>query len=329
MRSTALLSWTERLAGLDPLPVPPHAFALGRRALRYGLFARPRGAAALELRELQSAGLGEGVVGGGPLGAPLADPEAFGQALDALLARLAGKVERASLVLPDAWARALVVELGGLPETEPQRSEVLRFRLKRLVPFRVDELRVAAAPLAPVPGQEEPLRALVTFASEALLAAFERSFAARGIEIGQITGSAQALLGALGFRDRLSGLLATALVQPEGFVLVFARDGEPLLWRQKSFTEGLADADRARLLAAELRLTRTFLGERLGESGIPAALLAAPAEVTPFWRSVLAEGLGCEPATLSLAHLPVEGEGAGLAAVELAPLVGAACREVA
>ena len=308
--------------------MPPHVFALGRRELRYAAFRRPRGGDALEVVEIAAVPIAETVLGSGPLGAPLAEPEALGAALAALLERIAGRVERASLVLPDAWARAFVLELGDLPDAEPQRSEVLRFRLKRLVPFRVEELRVAAASLAPIPGQQEPLRALIAFASEALVGGVERVFAARGVTLGQVTGSTQALLGALALHGRLPGLAAVALVQPEGFALVFARDGEPVVWRQKAFTEGLADADRARLLAGELRLTRTFLAERIGAERPGGVILAAPREVEPFWRRVLADGLEREPVSLASEHLPLAGEGFGPAVAQMAPLLGAACREV-
>ncbi len=309
--------------------MPPHVFALGRRELRYAGFARRRGEAALELTEMAAVPLADSVLGSGPLGAPLAEPEAFKAALAQLLARLGGKVERASLVLPDAWARTFVVELGDLPEGEPQRSEVLRFKLKRLVPFRVEELRVAAAPLSRLAGQQEPLRVLTAFAAESLCGALERAFAERGIRLGQVTGSTQALLGALAWRGRLPGLAAVALVQPEGFALVFARDGEPVVWRQKSFTEGLADGDRARLLAAELKLTRTFLAERVGEEHPARVVLAAPSEVAPFWHDVIEAGLGAPPLALADAHLPLAGDGFGPAVVQLAPMLGAACREVA
>jgi hypothetical protein len=303
-------------------------FALGRRELRYAAFARPRGGEALELVAAVSVPLPEGVMGSGPLGAPLTDAESLKTALGNLLERIGGRIERASLVLPDAWARAFVIELGDLPDEEPQRSEVLRFKLKRLVPFRVEELRVAAAPLAPLAGQQEALRALVVFASELMCGGLERVFAEHGVRLGQIAGSTQSLLEALAFHGRLPGLAAVALVQPEGVALVFARDGEPVVWRQKGFTEGLADADRARLLASELRLTRTFLAERVGEERPGIVVLAAPREVEPFWRDVLADGLDCEPLALASEHLPLVGEGLGAAVAQLAPMLGAACREV-
>lgn len=330
MRSIVLPSWTRRLAGLDPVPVPPHVFALAGGELRYAAFARERGAPALEFREYHAVPLADAGLGGGPLrgGAGL-DVGALGAATRALVERVSGRVEAGSLVLPDAWARSLVVELGDLPAAEPERSEVLRFKLKRLTPYRVEDLRVAAAELAPLPGAEEPVRALVTLASESLLAALEGAFADAGVRLGAISGATQALLAGLAFGGRLPGLAAAALVQPEGFTLVFARDGEPVLWRQRGFGEGLSDADRARLLGAELRLTRTWLGERLGDERPAAVVLVAPRQVAPFWREVLATGLEREPLELASEHLPLAGSGVGEAIAELAPMLGAACREVA
>lgn len=168
----------------------------------------------------------------------------------------------------------------------------------------------------------------MTFASEALVEALEQAFRKRGIRLGLVAGSTLSLLAALDRGERFSGLAAAALVQPEGFTLVFARDGEPVLWRQKGFTEGLADGDRARLLGAELRLTRTHLAERFEGASPAAVVVAAPREVLPFWRDVLAEGLSLEPLALASEHLPLAGAGLGDSVAELAPMLGAACREV-
>ncbi len=167
------------------------------------------------------------------------------------------------------------------------------------------------------------------FAAEAVCGALERAFGEHGITFGQITNHTLACLEALAHGGRLPGLTALAAVDRAGFTLVFARDGEPLLWRQKSFTEGLDDVDRAPLLAAELRLTRTFLAERLGGSELDAVLLSAPEQVRPFWLNALEEGLDHPVAALETALLPLAGELPSPALGDLAPLVGAACREVA
>ena len=306
--------------------MPPAVFAAGRRQLAYAAFRRE--GRELHLREYHAVPLPASVFTGGPLGGPVADLPALEGSVAALLGRLSGRPPRASLVLPDAWARGMTLELDQLPGSPELALEVLRFRLRKMVPFRVEELRLAAAPIERLAGQEEPLRALVLLASEALCATFERAFAARGVRLGQITNGSLARLDGLGAHGRLPGLAAVASVEPDGFVVVFARDGAPVTWRQKNFTEGLSDDDRARLVAAELRLTRTFLGERLSGQQLSAVLLSAPAAVEPFWTAVLEEGLGHPVVALQDAHLPLAGPAAAPIA-ELSPLVGAACREVA
>jgi len=300
--------------------------AVTRRELRLAVLRRD--GAVYGLREYHAVPVGPEVFAGGALGGPVNDVEALGTAVGALVRRAGARISRASLVLPDSWARGMTVELDDLPESPVLAREVLRFRMRKLVPFRVDELRLAAAPIQRIAGQEESLRTLVLFAAENVCTAVESAFEGHGVRLGQITNSTLARLGALAPGEHLAGLTALAAVESEGFCLVFARDGAPVLWRQKGFTEGLSDEDRARILSAELRLTRSFLAERLDGESMTAALLSSPPDVEPFWKGVLEQGLSHPVVTLASSHLPLEGELAAPASV-LAPLVGAACREVA
>ncbi len=307
--------------------MPPVVVEAGPRELRCAVFRRA--ARVLEVREYHAVPLPPGTFALGPLGGPVADATALETAAGLLVERLATRHPRASLVLPDSWARGMTVELSEIPSSPELALEVLRFRIRKLVPFRVEELRLSAAPIARLEHQEEAVRALVLLAAEGVCAALERAFDRHGMRLGQIVNASLARLGAVAAGGRLPGLAALAAVEETGFTLLFARDGAPVLWRQKSFTEGLGDEDRARLMTAELRLTRTFLGERLAGEAISSALLAAPAAVESFWRGVLESGLDRPVATLALAHLPLVDDAPAMPAAELATLAGAACREVA
>jgi hypothetical protein len=167
------------------------------------------------------------------------------------------------------------------------------------------------------------------FAAESVCGALERGFAHHGVRLCQITNASLARLEALELAGRLEALTALASVERGGFTLVFARDGAPILWRQKAFTEDLGERDRAALLGAELRLTRTFLEERLGGQAPGAVYLSAPREVESYWTEILADGLERPVANLGAAHLPLTGELPEASAGELAALVGGAAREVA
>lgn len=329
MKSTGLPSSISRLLG-GAEPVPPHAFAVTDGRLAGASFRREAGR--WRLVERHAVALPAGALASSPLGGPVADAGALAAAVGDLVGRFAKRPHHASLVLPDEWARGLVVELGDLPARAELRGEILRFRLRKLVPFRVEDLRIAASPIERVAEQEDPVRALVAYASEPLCAGFESAFAAAGVRLGQIVGASLARLAALAHGARLRGLVALAAVEPGGLVLICARDGEPVLWRQKSFVEsegGSAAEARAPQLAAELRLTRTFLEERLGAAGVDAVVLTASEAGSALWSAALEDGFGRPVARLATDWLPLVAESAAGADVELAPLLGAVCREVA
>src|SRR5262245_5951723 len=139
--STARRGLLARLLGTLAVPVPPHVFEVDATVLRYAAFAQSRGR--LELERFAAADLPAEPFQPGPLGGPLRGRESFDRALDEILGGGEKKPIEASLVLPDRWLRLLFTELEPELGLRPD-DEVLRFKLKRLVPFRVDELRLRA-----------------------------------------------------------------------------------------------------------------------------------------------------------------------------------------
>ena len=316
------------MLGLAPVPAPPHVFALTGARLRYAQLGRDRHG--FRCRVLREAALPRDAFLSGLLGGPLRDPAAFQSTVGGLLRSVPGKVKEASLVIPDAWLRVAFAESGDLPRTAEQRDEVLRWKLRRLVPFRVDELRVSAAEVPPLPAQEEPRRLLLGFAIEQLLAQIEDAFAAHGVRLGQISNASLSMLAAL-TSSRADELTALALVEETGYSLAFVRGGAPVLHRFKAFAGGLPDGPRTGFVIRDLKLTRNFLDEQL--PGVPLArvLLAAPPEHEPVWVDLLAEGLGEPAAPLDGRHLPPlrAEEGTVPGWRDLAPMLGAVRQEVA
>ena len=104
MRSIKLPSWTKSLFGLDPVPVPPHAFSIDNRSLRYGGFHRsPQGG--LVFDTYRSVELDPGTFAHGPLGGPPQDPKPLKETVGAFCSALPAPAKSACLVLPDAWLR--------------------------------------------------------------------------------------------------------------------------------------------------------------------------------------------------------------------------------
>jgi hypothetical protein len=362
VRSTKSPSWIERLLGTAPVPVPPHVFAVDERRIAYGQFVRlPVG---FRFRAYRAALLPPETFHVGLLGGPLRDPAAFAALLAGFLKQVPGVVREASLVVPESWLRVSFTEVTELPKTAEARDEVLRWKLKRLVPFRVDELRISATEVTPIPGQQEPRRLLLGFAIEQLLAQLEEAFAGAGVRLGQITSVSLALIAALdgervaedrelpelrrpgrmpvpgavaepagpdgsaaGERERFGAL---SLVEEGGYTLAFIRGGEPVLHRFKAVAPNLPEPAWAGLVSRDLRLTRGFLEEHFPGSSLDWVLLSAPPELEAGWLARLADGLGAPARPLDGRHLPpLQIEEAAAPWREMAPLLGAARREVA
>lgn len=313
------------------MPVPPHVFVLEAERLRYGQLVRDR--QSYRFRSYREASLPRDPFHAGPLGGPLRDPAAFQAVVGALVQGLPGGakgIKDASLVIPDAWLRVAFTEIGDLPRTAEQRDEVLRWKLRRLVPFRVDELRVGAVEVAPLPVQEEPRRLLLGFAVEQLLAQLEEAFARQGVRLGQISNVSLSLLPAL-LPDRPGSFTGLVLAEPEGYTLVFSRGADPVLHRYKPFTGDLPEAARSSFVVRDLKLTRNFLDEHFPGSSFGRVLLVSPPELEPVWLDRLEEGFGQSASPLDGRHLPPVRSEESQAPPwrDLAPMLGAIRQEVA
>jgi len=321
--STISSPWWAKLLGLAAVPAPPHVFALDAATLRYGRFVQAGGS--WELRELRRTELPAESFQPGLLGGPLREPALFGEKVVQLIAGLSAPVREASLVLPDAWLRLTFVESGELPRAPEAREEVVRWKVKRLLPFRVEDLRLATTEVAPLPQQGEPKRLLVAYGLEALLAQLEEAFSKAGVWLGRITSESLALLPAVGETLSEAPLGALAVVRDGGYTLLFTRRGEPVLYRFKSLDEIPSST-----VERDLRLTRAFVAEQLPDLAIARVVVAAGdgnRDGVRAWQEWLAAGLGRAGEPLESLRLPLaSAERVGW--MEVAPMLGAARQEV-
>lgn len=356
MRSTKLPLWIERLLGLDPVPVPPHVFSVDGERLTYGSFRRePEGfvCESYEVLDFPSQ-----VFQSGPLGGPLRDADVFASLLGPFIRGLGEPwPQEVSLVVPDSWLRVVFTEFSELPKNRAAREDVLRWKLKRLQPFRVDDLRVRGVEVAPLPTQEEPKRVLLGFAMELLLGQLEDAFGSYGIRLGQISNTSLALTmavqaGAGGRRDASAGtdpsretvLTGFVLAQDDGYSLVFSCRGEAVLHRYKAVQQVGDSNVFASMVSRDLRLTRTFLEEKLPGHTLTEVLVLAPVEMEPYWLGWIEESLETRSVPLGVEHLPMTwDEGAPFLSprdgdddpshpahrYDIGPLLGAVCQEVA
>jgi hypothetical protein len=317
------------------MAVPPRTFACSPTGLTFAGFDREGDG--LVLTEHRTWELGDKTFQHGLLGGPPREPWDFQERIGELVRSLETSVDEASLVLPDAWLRTAFTEVANLPKDARGRDEVLRWKLKRLVPFRVDELRVRGAEVTPLAGQKEPHRLLLGFGIEGLFGQLERSFAEAGVRIGRIANEGLAALGALApsVLDAGAGsLTGLTLASERGYTLVVSRGDEPVLHRFKTFPDALPDAARESTVVRDLRLTRTFLSESFPDEPLGHMVLAAPEDSEETWVRWVGEGLERPVEPLGDQHTMPVRLGPGLAGAaapprhELLPLVGAVCQEV-
>ena len=250
-----------RLARLLRTPPPPHAFSVGSDALVYARMAKDRQA----LERVEAQPLDGGWSQLGPVGILHVDRQQLVAALDAVLKRLEKPPRRAGLVVPNAWARSIVLDVDNLPRQRAEAEEVLRWRLKRLLPCRPEEVR-----LDWLRGGENG-RLLVLLALEKPLAVIEEAFAAAGIHVGRIEPTALALTSLLP-ADSPAALLVTNEQRTIGLVLVVG--GKVTLIRHKTLPldQSVSQAFGLR----ELERTLAHAREREGVTGVVNLWLASP-----------------------------------------------------
>lgn len=307
--------------------MPPHVFGIERRRLCYGLF--PSNGDGVRFGEYHSVELPGDFFSDGPLGGLVREPGQLREAIAELREKISMPVEEASLVLPDDWFRITFSEAGELPRHPDERQEVLRFKLKLQVPFRIDDLRLDAREVPPLVSQDEPRRVVMGFASSQLLTQIEDAFEHEGIRLGHISNQSLSLLTAL--HSALGGLelAAVALVSDAAYSLLIVQRGEPVVHRFKSYQGGLPGEALRRFVLRDLRLTRTFLAEKLGGDDVQRIVLVGPEEGEKIWREWLSEVFETTPSLLAEEWPFLNGAAPSVEVSEVAPLFGAACTEVA
>jgi hypothetical protein len=315
------------LLGLDPRPVPPHVFLLDGERLIYGRFVRAE--SGYEVEEVSQIDLPGGLFAHGPLGGPMHDVGLFKPLLSELLNSIGGEIKEASLVVPDAWLRVAFAEFDTVPSRADKRDEALRWKLKRQVPFRVEDLRLRGVEVTRLPAQEEAHRLLLAFGLESMLRQMEDAFGASDVRIGRILNASLAAVDSV--HQVIGGLdlSALVLVTDEGYGLTFAQRGEPLLHRFRALDVAMGSEAAAHLVLRDLKLTQTFLGMQLPGRKVDRVLLISDSKNQRFWLDSLEEGLGQFPVALGREQLPLRGRLPEVSPAVLAPMVGAACWEVA
>jgi type IV pilus assembly protein PilM len=163
-----------------------------------------------------------GVVQPGLAAANFADQAVVVAALRKAVDEVAVRDKQLTLVVPDAAVRVLILDFDTLPSKPQEALPIVRFRLRKLAPFEVDD---AAVSYQVMRQEQDQLRVLVTVMPADIRAEYEGAVRAAGYEPGVLLPSMLASLAALRSDDAAlvvnrNGLsLTTAIINGDHMLL--------------------------------------------------------------------------------------------------------------
>lgn len=308
---------------MGPLPAPPHVFSVDSSQLVYARFSNEEGRGPRLLERLALA-IPTGVLAPADLGVRVLDPDGLKVLVRDLIGRASGPIDRASLIVPDAWLRLTFLDTEALPVAEEPRLEVLRWKLNRLLPFKVEELRIDAQEVDRMSTESAAVRTAIGFVREDLVAGMEKAFSAAKVELGLVTNRSSGLLAALAEAVDEEALSVVVLVEESHYTLIAARRGQPVLYRYKALESELSQNVVGEGILRDLRLTRGFLTERVGDGHVEAVELVSEPAQRVRWQEWLRSGLGQDVRFHEFAGAGEEGETSAL----MGAMIGAVRQEI-
>ena len=122
------------------------------------------------------------------------DRAAVASALRQALNEISLKENQITVVIPDAAVRVLLLDFDLLPAKAAEALPIIRFRLRKLVPFEVED---AAVSYQIMPGKPGLVRVIVAVSPAAVLAEYESAVREAGYEPGVVLPSTLAALAAV------------------------------------------------------------------------------------------------------------------------------------
>ncbi len=286
----------ERVRGLRPA-YPPVAVEVNPRELVLARLRRRRGR--IELEAHASEPVPEGALGLSMLRPNVKGAEAVVATLRRLYERTGTRPGRVSVVLPDNLAKLALVPLPERPASKRHLAALIRFRLRRAVPFRLDDA-VLSYQLLPGAGRSVSVLAAVMLRS--VLEQYERVFEAIGARPGLVDLCTPNLYNLCRpqLQAAVEGGADAALLNcaHHYFSLMILRGGELVFFRCKSLPAGNGDdAKLDGVLQRELNSSLSYYREKLGGQGLRAILLRSVGPPIEEVASLLHE-LGAGPVTV-------------------------------
>lgn len=236
---------------------------------------------------------------------------------------------RVSVILPDNLAKITLLTLPERPASRRQLDELVRSKMRRAVPFRVEDASLSYLVL---PGEGRRVSLLVVVVRKALVQRIESAFAAFGARAGLIDICTPNLINL--YRDRLAEAcrensdVALLNCAQNYFSLVILRNEKLIFFRCKTFGVAENQEDQPNgILAREVANSFSYYREKLDGSGV-GTIFVRSSVTAPEVVAQKLSGLGCETVSVLDPSGDVElSEGLSLdsaTAQRIAPALGAA-----
>lgn len=239
----------------------------------------------------------------------LHDPHAVAAAMRAALEDAAAKGHIVTLVVPDSAVRVFVLDFDSLPQKPAEAIEVLRFRLRRMVPFDAESAGVSYQVLTETSSE---CRALVAVIPGPVLAEYELAVRSAGYEPGAVLPSGLAALAAVtGDEPVLAACLGA-----HSLTTSITRGQDLLLYRTVELPED--SAARLAEVQKDLAVAAAYFEDKLGEKPRQLAY-AGPRSAEEFARWISDPSLR----VVELTPRPTTGAATTLARLSFAGITGA------
>ena len=210
----------EQLKSLIEDPPPAYAFELSEAGVAYA--HRGKGAPVLSFSAFPAP-----VLQVSPVKENVYDAETLGAHVASVSAAVNGngkKRREAALILPDYCTRIAMLDFDSFPKEAVEQMALVRFRMKKTVPFDMDS---AAVSFQPRKGAGKTTEVLVAAAATEIVAKYEAPFRVAGFQTGFVTTS---MLAALDLLPK-SGLQVCAKIGGQTMTIAVCDGRQPKLVR--------------------------------------------------------------------------------------------------
>ncbi|MFZ0336671.1 MAG: hypothetical protein WAL45_01460, partial [Terracidiphilus sp.] len=182
-------------------------------------------------------------------------PEAVASAIRTALSQVAPRTRAVTLVLPDALIRVFVLDFDSMPAKASEAVSVVRFRLRKMVPFDVEPAGVSCQVLTQ---NEAECKVLAAVVPGPILAEYEAAVRDAGYEPGAVLSSS---LAALEAADATEGVLAVNL-SARSMTTAVTSGHDLLLYRTLDLPND--PASRAAEIGRSIAVAAAYFEDKLG-----------------------------------------------------------------